>query len=409
MSLKARLTSPLVVLIACLIVPVGMVLWSVVNEEWGVLDDDSLHPFDDLERVYLSAGRAFGHERDLYWINLDEWPSTEAYYYSPLFAGGMRALEAVLPDSAISFGAFILLLIAYILGTRLWWRELHQITGIALVGALPIFIFYTTESVWANLVLANVVIGLYALLALTVWAGREQRAGVAALALILLVIAKPQFIFGAGTAVLLAWHDPGGRAFVQRAVGIAVALGIAALGAAALATSPGYVIAQSVDWARFLLSASRDYPYIGSDEFWTANNSLAQQLHRIGAEELLPLVFALQLLLLADFVWRLYRAFRSGAGWQSNPRQALAFVLWGYLLVGLFAHVFMDLIAGPVVYYFLVGTHLVTRRWEKIALVALIMVVTVSLFMSVGGLLPCYLIFTIMALPRLRRYAGKSG
>jgi hypothetical protein len=401
---KRQWNWPLVMFVLCLIVPIGTVLWAVYNEEWGIVED-GMHPFDNVEQVYLPVGDGFRHEADLYWLGIDEWPSTEAFYYAPLFAGGMAALGALLPDSVISVGFFVVLLAAYILGTRLWNRELHATTGIAIAGVVPVFVYYSAESFWANIVPGNVVVGLYALLALAVWAGRRHHAGVAAVVLVLIAIAKPQFLFAVLAAVALAWNDAGGRAFVRKTLLVAAALFIGMVMLAAVFSSPAYIGEQFVDWGRFLASASRDYPYVGSDEFFTSNNSLAQQLHRVGAEELLPLVFVAQVALLLDFFWRIARALRGGVNWTQNPQQALAFVLWGYLLVGLLAHVFMDFIAGPVVFYFLVGAGLVTARWMKITLVGLLTILVVGPLGSYTGLIPCYLIFTILTLPRIRTFA----
>jgi hypothetical protein len=395
---------PLIVFVLCLIVPVGSVIWAVANGEWGVIEDGT-HPFDNAEQVYLPAGENFRHEADLYWLDLGEWPSTEAFYYSPLFAAGMAGLEALLSDSAISVILFLCLLGAYILGTRLWNRELQTVTGIVIAGVVPVFVYYSTESLWANIVPVNVVVGLYAVLALAVWAARQHNAPAAVVALVVMVIAKPQFLFAVLAATALVWNDPGGRSFVRKTILIAVGLFAALVILAAAFSSPAYIGRQFGDWGRFLASASSDYPYVRSDEFFTSNNSLAQQFYRVGAQDLLPLVFVIQAGLLVDFSWRVGRALRGGANWSQHPRQALAFVLWGYLLVGLLAHVFMDLIAGPVVFYFLVSAGLVTSRAMKIFLVAMLTILVVGLLMSYYGVIPCYLIFTIIALPRLRKFA----
>jgi hypothetical protein len=191
------------------------------------------------------------------------------------------------------------------------------------------------------------------------------------------------------------------RKTILCAGGLLVALVIVA----AAFTSPSYLGGQFVDWVRFVASASRDYPFIGSDEFFTSNNSLAQQLYRVGAGDLLPLVFAIQIALLVDFFWRIARALQNGVNWSAHPQRALAFVLWGYLLVGLLAHVFMDLIAGPAVFFFLVGAGLVTSRALKVFLVAMLTVLTVAPLMSYSGVVPCYLVFTVIALPLVRRFA----
>jgi hypothetical protein len=198
---------PLVVFVLCLIVPVGTVLWAVINGEWGEVED-GLHPFDNAEQVYLPAGHDFRAERDLYWVDVDEWPSTEAFYYSPLFAAGMGGLDALLPNSVLLVGLFVVLLIAYILGTGLWNQEIRLSTGYVIVGVVPVFVYYSTESLWANIVPTNVVVGLYAVLALAAWAARRQKAWPAAFALVMMVVAKPQFLFGVMAAVALAWNDP---------------------------------------------------------------------------------------------------------------------------------------------------------------------------------------------------------
>ncbi len=395
---------PLVVFVLCLIVPVGTVLWAVINGEWGVIED-GLHPFDNAEQVYLPAGHLFRAEQDLYWLDVDEWPSSEAFYYSPLFAAGMAGLDALLPNSVLLVGLFVALLIAYILGTGLWNQEIRLTTGFAIAGVVPVFVYYSSESLWANIVPINVVVGLYAVLALAVWAARRQIAWPAALALATMIIAKPQFLFGVLAAVALAWNDPGGRVFVRKTILIAAGLLAALVIAAAAFTSPAYLGGQLVDWARFLASASRDYPFVGSDEFFTSNNSLAQQLYRVGGGDLLPLVFVIQIALVADFLWRIVQALHNGANWSAQPRRALAFVLWGYLLVGLLAHVFMDLIAGPAVFFFLIAAGIVTSRALKVFLAALLTVLIVGPLMSYSGAIPCYLVFTVVALPLVRRYA----
>lgn len=395
---------PLVMFVCCLLVPVGMVLWAIYNEEWDVIED-GMHPFDNVEQVYLPTGDYFQREEDLYWLGIDEWPSSEAFYYSPLFAGGMAALEALLPDHVISVGVFAGLLAVYILSTRLWNRELQAITGLVIGGVAPVFVYYSAESFWANIVPGNVVIGLYGLLALAVWAGRRHYTGVTAFTLVLIVITKPQFIFAALAALVLAWNDTGGRAFLRKTALAAAGLLIGMVALGAVFSSPAYIGEQLADWARFLSTASSDYPYVGSDEFFTSNNSLAQQLHRVGAEELLPLVFVVQGALLLDFFWRIVHALRQGLNWQQNPQRALAFVLWGYLLVGLLAHVFMDLIAGPVVLYFMIGAGLLRGRRMTMILAALLTILVVAPLMSYSGLFPCYLIFTIITLPPIRAFA----
>jgi hypothetical protein len=395
---------PLVVFVLCLIVPVGTVLWAVINGKWGEVKD-GLHPFDNAEQVYLPAGHDFRAERDLYWLDVDEWPSSEAFYYSPLFAAGMAGLDALLPNSVLLVGLFLVLLIAYILGTGLWNQEIRLATGYAIVGVVPVFVYYSTESLWANIVPTNVVVGLYAVLALAAWAARRQKAWPAACALVMMVVAKPQFLFGVLAAVALAWNDPDGKVFVRKTILYAAGLLVALVIVTAAFTSPSYLGGQFVDWVRFLASASRDYPFVGSDEFFTSNNSLAQQLYRVGAGDLLPLVFAIQIALLVDFFWRIARALQNGANWSAQPRRALAFVLWGYLLVGLLAHVFMDLIAGPVVFFFLIGAGIVTARALKVFLVAMLTILTVAPLMSYTGAIPCYLVFTVITLPLVRRFA----
>jgi hypothetical protein len=128
---------PLVVFVPRLIVPVGAVLWAVVNSEWGVIED-GLHPFDNAEQIYLPAGHDFCAEHDLYWLGLDEWPSTEAFYYSPLFAAGVAGIDALLPNSVLLVGLLAHVFMDLIAGPVVFFFLIGA--GIVTSRALKVFL-----------------------------------------------------------------------------------------------------------------------------------------------------------------------------------------------------------------------------------------------------------------------------
>ena len=388
------------VLVLCLLVPVGTVLWAAVNQDWGRVGD---YAFDNIDQVYFGSGDNFQHEAEMYWLNVEKWPSTEAFYYSPLFAAGMAGLNALFSPAVISLGVCSLLLAAYLFGTFLWRRELQDITGTVIAGVIPVFVFYTARFVLGERCPGER--GGWPLPA----AGAGGMGGAAA--------KRRRYGRCGGDGGNQQAAIPGSGADCR-------GLGLARAGIYRK-NGPHHGGGRWPDCSRwrpclvprricggrartgcdFCPAPSGHYPYTGSDVFFTSNNSLTQQSHRLGAEELVPLVFVIQAALLLDLGWHIVQAIREGVSWQTNPRWALAFVLWGYLLVGMLAHVFMDFIAGPAVFYFLVGAGLVTTRGMKVTLAALITVFVVGPLMSFGGVIPCYLLFTVLVLPRIRRLA----
>ncbi|MCD4685993.1 MAG: hypothetical protein K8S97_08655, partial [Anaerolineae bacterium] len=337
---------------------------------------------------------------DIYWTEKDDWPvddegevDTEAVYYSPVFMAAVGAIGSQLNDLMLLLVFFVTMLALYLAGTWLWQGELHAIVGISFTGLLPVVVFMTHESFWANATLANVALGLYAAYAVTVWSARKQRVVVAALMLFAVGAMKPNFLFGPFAAVVLVWNDD--RKFVRNVVIGTVGLYVAGFVLAALWKGPQYVFELHIEWVQMILNVSSNYPFVDSGDFWTSNSSLLALLHRFGVSDLEPVVLLLQLAALVAFATGLYRAIQGGLSWTSNPVKALGWTLLGYLLAGWFSAVFMDFILLPVLFYYVIGTgQLASRRWQIAVFVFFWPVVLIGAFMGYG--LHFYLIATIV-------------
>lgn len=389
----ARWALVIVVALLCTAPAWGAVLDAVFSDYYEKRFDLIL---DDASTYDKRGGEPFVDKDDIYWTEADDWPlvdadddgeiddvDTEAVYYSPVFMAAVGVLSALLDDLALLMVFFFSMLALYLLGTALWWRELAQIAGLTFTGLLPVIVFMTHESFWANATLANVALGLYAAYAITVWSARKQRVVVAALMLFVVGMTKPNFLFGPFAAVLLVWNDD--RKFVRNTIIGTIGLYVAGFTLAAVWKGPGYLFDLHIEWVRMILNVSSNYPFIDSSDFWTTNSSLLALLHRFGIQDLSPLVYVFQLAALVGFAVGLYRAIRGGLSWSTDPAKALGWTLLGYLLAGWLSAVFMDLILLPVLFYYVIGTgQLASRRWQIAVWVFFWPVVIVTVVMGLG-------------------------
>ncbi len=358
--------------------------------------------------IYCDAVYRFEVGITPYWG--DDWKGVNPYYYSPFF---LPLMSPFCQDISLGITAYYALqVIAYGLAAWVFLRMSHMIyaerdtdwqtqhTLIALV------ILFSSTSLYANIVFANIAVTLSALLMLVLLAIWHDRWVTLTLLGVVFVITKPQLGVAIGVYVLL---DIARMAFkaghIQRAIQrlLAVAgIGFGTLGllfgATVLASgqSIGFVRQQIGAFFAHLSGVYRNYPYITDFSYGSTNSAIIQRLSLIfGTSIDLNTLILVSYSIIAVFVGLyLYAVWRALPHWDNKPLIGLVVIGMGYLIGKIGTNVFVDTLFEPFILAMLV-LWFGQRDWRA-GLTALLVAWGIFFIGGVIYYVPVYLIANIL-------------
>lgn len=318
----------------------------------------------------ISSGETEGHDLDIYLDAASQLQQRQALYpqgaieeiefyqYSPAYA------LAFVPLAKLSFAlsAIILSILhvaAYIL-LYLCWRRIFRRLGLeaadrAMIWTLPLWFVFT--AFWGDLIYINVYIFMALLATLSIDAVLDERVGLAALWLSLILQVKPQWAFVMVLPLLLGRYRFCFRLLALTVIGYGVIIGL-------VATQVGwsYGLQQYTDYGKLLLSL------LGGNYAWKEpgfaflgyNHSITQILaYLFGATPAVMraslLVRIVLLLPLAAIAWRHLRHPSRCPG-REVPQLSLDLVFGFYLAAFVWLNVVWELTLSIVVFVYLVAT-----------------------------------------------------
>jgi hypothetical protein len=364
----------------CVLVPLLAGLYFAFTADEDTDDSDAA--------IYRDASRALLDEQPIYWLD-QEWPSQNPPYYSPQFFL-INAVFNRLSISAYMLVWTVLLLAAYLGGVILWWRIIQRVYPGITLRLWMVALALLTESFWANLAYANVVLALFLLAGLAVKGLLDRNPWLVGAAAFGIAIAKPQYVAMIAFGLLFVGALPVMLRFAAKAVAVAVVLYVALTLAGFALTSPDYFVQAMQDHVRFLSKVPSHYPYAtGFDAF---NASMIQQFKRFDALD--SLSWLAVVVALAVLIWDaalLARLLRRRVTWEDAPLLALMGAYLGYILSLVSTHLLVDVTwLYPLVILLLVSGAI--RQWWAQALAILTLLPTVHLYAYV---VPAYLLLAL--------------
>jgi hypothetical protein len=307
----------------------------------------------DLKSAYLGAAENFTARQDLYATKIEAMEGL--YLYSPAFVlffipfTWLPIQVAVLIYSILCVAAYVLLFCR--------WRRIFSLlnmprAGQVLMMALPAWLVFSPF--WDDLTYLNIYMIMALVGTLFIEGILTENVILSSAWLGLILAAKPQWAYAAVLPLLLGRY----RFFLKMLLGAALASLVLA-GAAMLATSPQYILAQYGDYFAFLARLGSIHPWrTMADGFLGYNHSIVQIgifLGGTGAAGLSRLVkYVLLLPVVIATGWYLLHPARKPAVQAGTTALQLIFVL--YLGTFLWLDVLWEISLAIVIYTYLLAT-----------------------------------------------------